>query len=221
MCIHSTQKPRTLPVNNGFRHKKGTFLFQNQVFISKPGLYFSEHLFMDIKVPKALINNMGVLRLGLSCVAVLALLVNIIGVTSRAGAPSETRREPGALLTGLLAVENFADTDALCARIGHKRWARTSAWRAANRSSGTSWGVRYRRRQRFSKTSGKEEWVSMSRAEFATEDEATAAITALWTQEEKYKEDAMQLAVLEARSCTATSEDHDDCDEQRPTTVSI
>ena len=47
---------------------------------------------------------MGVLRLGLFYVAVLALLVNIIGMTSRAGAPSETRRELGALLTGVLAV---------------------------------------------------------------------------------------------------------------------
>ena len=89
---------------------------------------------------------MGVLPLGLSCVAVLALLVNIIGMTSRAGAPSETRRELGALLTGVLAVQTFADADALCARIGHKGWARTSAWRAAKRTSGTSWGVRYHRR---------------------------------------------------------------------------
>ena len=61
----------------------------------------------------------------------------------------------------------------------------------------------------------------MSRAKFATEDEATAAITALWVQEEKYKGNASQLAVLDATNCTATSEDHDDGDEQRPTTVYI
>ena len=70
-------------------------------------------------------------------------------------------------------------------------------------------------------TSGREEWVVASRAQFATEEEATAAITALWIDEEKYKGTAAQLAALEATNCTATSEDDDDGDEQRPTTVSI
>ena len=60
---------------------------------------------------------------------------------------------------------------------------------------------------------------SLSRAKFATEEKATVAITALWVQKEKYKGDASKLVVLEARNCTATSEDDDDSDEQRPTTV--
>ena len=164
---------------------------------------------------------MGVLRLGLFCVAVLASLANIIGMTSRAAAPSETRRELGPLLTGVLTVHTFADADALCARIGHRGWARTSSWRAAKRSKTGKWGVRYRKRKLRADTSGREEWVVASRAQFATEEEATAAITALWIDEEKYKGTAAQLAALEATNCTATSEDDDDGDEQRPTTVSI
>jgi hypothetical protein len=118
-------------------------------------------------------------------------------------------------------VQTFVDADALCARIGHRGWARTSSWRAAKRSKTGKWGVRCRKRKLRTDTSGREEWVVASRAQFATEEEATAAITALWIDEEKYKGTAAQLAALEATNCTATSEDDDDGDEQRPTTVSI
>ena len=81
--------------------------------------------------------------------------------------------------------------------------------------------MRYRKRDHRNSHSGKQEWVPAELAKYDTEAEATAAITALWINEEKYKGTAAQLAAFGASNCTATSDDDDDGDEQRPTAVLI